>query len=255
MNFIKEYQQKLDDIYHKEKLICLSDWDLVRFNNKNALQFIADNCSAVRKKVNSESIFYAIVDDLISSISQDIKFSLGNVYLYKELGINSFLNEHITTPQGETIFTYRQTLGDRRFLFYISVSFEKLYNFWDRIGNLLSLALDLKIEQKEIYFPRVIKEIGKLNSQSANFKFLKEFSENEYQDILNRIRKLIVHYRQKDTYFRFEWLKNFSNKEAITKLQEEKDKLPNLLKNQMSLTIKGFEAAVLLINEKSKLIL
>lgn len=251
MDFIKEYQQKLNDIYHKEKIVCLSDWDLVNFNGKNALQFISDNCSAVRNKVNSEGIFDMIVDDLISSISQDIKFSLGNVYLYKELGINNFLNEHIATPQGETIFTYRQTLGDRRFFFYISVCFEKLYNFWDRIGDLLSLALDLKIEPKDIYFPRVIKEIEKLNSQSVNFHFLKNFSESEYQDILNRIRKLIVHYRQKDTYFRFEWLKNLGNKEAITTLQEEKDKLPNLLKNQMRLTIKGFESAVLLINEKN----
>lgn len=191
------------------------------------------------------------MDDLISSISQDIKFSLGNVYLYKELGINNFLNEYITTPQGETIFTYRQTLGDRRFFFYVSVCFEKLYNFWDRIGDLLSLALDLKIEPKEIYFPRVIKEIEKLNSQSVNFKFLKEFSEKEYQDILNRIRKLIVHYRQKDTYFRFAWLKNLGNKEAITRLQEEKNKLPNLLRDQMILTIKGFESAALLIHEKN----
>jgi len=250
MDFIREYQQKLNDIYHKEKLVSLSDWDLVKFNNKNALQFISDNCSVARNKVNSEGIFDTIVDDLISSISQDIKFSLGNVYLYKELGINNFLNEYITTPQGETVFTYRQTLGDRRFFFYVSVCFEKLYNFWDRIGDLLSLALDLKIEPKEIYFPKVIKEIEKLNSQSENFKFLKEFSESEYQDILNRIRKLIVHYRQKDTYFRFEWLKNLGNKEAITKLQEEKDKLPNLLKSQISLTIKGFESAILLIHEK-----
>ena len=250
MDFIREYQQKLNDVYHKEKLVCLSDWDLVKFNDKNSLQFISDNCSATRNKVNSEGIFDAIVDDLISSISQDIKFSLGNIYLYKELGINNFLNEHTTTPQGETIFTYRQTLGDRRFFFYVSVCFEKLYNFWDRIGDLLSLSLDLKIEPKEIYFPKVIKEIEKLNSQSVNLKFLKEFSESEYQDILNRIRKLIVHYRQKDTYFRFEWLKNLGNKEAITKLQEEKDKLPNLLKSQMSLTMKGFESAVLLIHEK-----
>jgi len=249
-DFLISYQKKLNEIYKQEKLVCLSDWESVKFDNKNALQFILDNCSATRNKVNSEGIFDAIVDDLISSISQDIKFSLGNIYLYKELGINNFLNEHTTTPQGETIFTYRQTLGDRRFFFYVSVCFEKLYNFWDRIGDLLSLSLDLKIEPKEIYFPRVIKEIEKLNSQSVNFKFLKKFSESEYQDILNRIRKLIVHYRQKDTYFRFEWLKNLGNKEAITKLQEEKDKLPNLLKSQMSLTMKGFESAVLLIHEK-----
>jgi len=254
MDFIREYQQKLDDIYHKEKLVCLSDWDLIKFDDKNALQFISDNCSAVRNKVNSEGMFDTIVDDLISSISQDIKFSLGNVYLYKELGINNFLNEPITTPQGETIFTYRQTLGDRRFFFYVSVCFEKLYNFWDRIGHLLYLTLDLKIEPNKIYFQRVIKEIEKLNPQSVNFEFLKNFSENEYQDILNRIRKLIVHHRQKDTYFRFAWLKNLNNEEAIKKLQQEKDELPNLLKNQVNLTIRGFENAALLIHEKTPIL-
>lgn len=251
MVFINEYQQKLNEIYNKEKLICLSDWELVKFGDKNALQFISDNCSAVRNKVNSEGIFDIVADDLISSISQDIKFSLGNVYLYKELGINNFLNEHIITLQGETIFTYQQTFGDRRFFFYVSVCFEKLYNFWDRIGDLLALTLDLKIEPKEVYFPRVIKEIEKLKHQSVNFKFLKNFSESEYQDILNRIRKLIVHYRQKDTYFRDAWLKNLNNKEAIKTLQQEKDELPGLLKDQMRLTIDGFKSTILLINERS----
>ena len=225
MEFIREYQQKLNDIYQKEKLVCLSDWELLKFNDKNALQFISDNCSTVRNKVNSDGSFDTIVYDLISSISQDVKFSLGNVYLYKELGINNFLDEYTTTPHGETIFTYRQTLGDRRFFFYVSVCFEKLYNFWDRIGDLLSVALDLEIEQKEIYFPRVIKEIEKLHPQSANFQSLKKFSESEYQDILNKIRKLIVHYRQKDTYFRFAWLKNINNEEAVRKLQQEKKNL------------------------------
>ena len=250
MKYMQEYEKKLNSIYQKENLHCLSDWDTVQFNNKNALQFTADNCSIARKKVNSDGIFDTMVDDLIFSISQDIKFSLGNVYLYKELGINNFLNEHVSTPQGETIFTYRQTLGDSRFFFYINVSFEKLYNFWDRIGDLLSLALDLKIKPQEIYFSKVIKEIEKSNPQSTNFKFLKEFSEKEYRDILNRIRKLIVHYRQKDTYFRFAWLKNLNNEEVIKKLQQEKDELPGLLKDQMRLAIEGFKFAILLINEK-----
>jgi len=250
MVFINEYQQKLNEIYNKEKLICLSDWELVKFDDKNALQFISDNCSAVRNKVNLEGIFDAVADDLISSISQDIKFSLGNVYLYKELGINNFLNKYATTLQGEIIFTYQQTLGDRRFFFYVSVCFEKLYNFWDRIGYLLFLTLDLKINPKKIYFPQVIKEIEKSNSQSINFEFLKKFSENEYKSILNRTRKMIVHDRQKDTYFHFAWLKGLNDKEVIEKLQQEKDELPDLLKNQMRLTLDGFKSAILLINER-----
>ncbi len=253
MEFIKEYQQKLNEIYCREKLICLSDWDLVLFDNKNALQFATDNCSVVRNKVNSEGKFDTIINDLISSISQDIKFSLGNIYLYKKLGINNFSNEYITIQQGKTISTYQQTLGDRRFFFYISVSFEKLYNFWDRIGDLLFLtlnfALDLKIKPREIYFSTVIKKIEKLNLKSENFNFLKEFYKNEYKKILNENRKLIVHDRQKDTDFRSRWLKSLSNKKAITELQKEKNELPNLLKDQMNLAIKGFESAILLIHE------
>lgn len=249
MKFIQEYQQKLYEIYLRENLICLSDWELVKFDGKNALQFVSENCSSVRSRVNSEGIFDLITDDLISSISQDIKFSLGNIYLYKELGINDFLNEQLTTPQGKTVFTYRQSLGDRRFFFYVSVGFEKLYNFWDRIGDLLCLSLDLDIETRSIYFPTVIKKIEESNFSSENFEFLKNFSEGEYKEVLNRLRKLIVHYRQKDTYFRFEWMKHINDKEAIEKLQQEKDELPELLKKQMKLTIKGFESTILLIKE------
>ncbi|PJA09545.1 hypothetical protein COX68_02530, partial [Candidatus Falkowbacteria bacterium CG_4_10_14_0_2_um_filter_41_15] len=59
-DFLISYQKKLNEIYKQEKLVCLSDWESVKFDNKNALQFILDNCSATRNKVNSEGIFDAI---------------------------------------------------------------------------------------------------------------------------------------------------------------------------------------------------
>ena len=251
MEFIKEYQKKLNEIYQKEKLVCLSDWGLVQFGNKNALQFASDNLSNIREKININGKLDFLVDDIIYSTSQDIKFSLGNVYLYKELGINNFLKEQIISQNKKIIFSYHQTLADRRFFFYVNTCFEKLYNYWDRIGDLLALSLDLDIEIKNIYFQAVIKKIqtSHHNNKSIYLQFLKNFSDDDYQKILNRIRILIVHYRQKDTYFRSEWIRNISDKKAIAKLQQEKDELPEILKKQMQLTVRGFESAILLIGK------
>ncbi len=249
MEFIKEYQRELNKIYQEEKLICLSDWELVKFDNKNALQLASDNLINVRKKVNINGALDFLIEDIIYSTSQDIKFSLGNIYLYKKLGINNFLEERIISQTEKNIFTYHQTIADRRFFFYINVCFEKLYNYWDRIGDLLALSLGLDIKTRNIYFRTIVEKIQKSYGESSDFQFLKNFSDNDYQEILNRIRILIVHYRQKDTYFRSKWMSNVSNQEAIIKLQQEKNKLPTILKKQMQLTIEGFKSAVLLIGK------
>lgn len=249
MEFIEKYQEKLREIYQREKLICLSDHEIVKFDNKNAMQFLQDNCSKIRNIVNKNGIFDEIENDIILSISHDIKFSLGNIYLYKELKINNFLTEKRVLPNGRTTTTYHSTLGERQFLFYVSVCFEKLYNFWDRIGDLIELCFQLNIGTRNIYFQAVIDKIKETHSQSNNFRTLKEFLDNDYKSILNKKRKLIVHHRQEDTYFRFEWARKRSDEEAMEKLQKEKDERPELLKKQMQLTISGFEAAVRLIGE------
>ena len=250
MEFIKEYHRKLGEIYNQEGLICLQDSELVKFDNQNALEFISNNCNNIRTQLNQDGIFDLIKDDLIFSISPDIKFTLGNIYLYKELGINNFLNEQVTLPDGRSLPVYLQTLGDKRFYYYVSVCFEKLYNYWDRIGDLLNLCFKLDFRPNNVYFAKVINKLGENYSQNENYFQLKTFLISDYNNYLNRIRKLIVHHRQKQTYIRDQFHNNLENINSLKILEAEKQNLPNLLKKQNEIAInKGFYHAIKLISD------
>ena len=134
-------------------------------------------------------------------------------------------------------------------MLFAGICFEKLYNFWDRIGDFLNLCYQLNIPQKKIFLEKVMKQLSKIKGTSNNYVRLKEIYEKEYKDYLNVNRIKIVHYHQLDTYYWFEWVQHYDNFEYMKKLQFEKDQLPEKLNYQLSKTVKAFEFAVRLVSE------
>lgn len=248
--FLQEYEKELKEISEKENLFCLSDFEKIQFDKENALGF-KNIISKTREKFNEKGGFDLLTHDLIYSVPSDIKFSLSNVFLYSKYA-NNFLKEIAHYSDGTRYPTYFKKREDKRFFYYVNSTFEKLYNFWDRIGDLLELSFDINLPKKEIYFSRVIDEIDKKRLGSDNFSWLKNFRDGDYKNYLNKYRIKIVHYRQQDTYFFFEWLNNISKNdrlEIIAKLQKEKDDLPILLKKQLDNTNQGFENTIRLIKD------
>lgn len=248
--FLDEYNQKLEEISKKEKLFSLADGQ-VQFENKGAMHFL-DIITKTRLRLNSTGCIDLLTSDLIDSISPDIKFSLANLYLYLP-DSNNFLQE-LRNRNGQNFATYNQTIADKRFFYYVNSTFEKLYNFWDRIGDVLAMALKLPISPRSIYFHTVIEELNTMGVISKNLEWLNNFKHNEYDPYLNKLRIKIVHDRQKDTYFRFKWVNSFlePNENVISflgGLQEEKDGLPGNLKKQFQLSNVGFEKTIRLIEE------
>jgi|SRR5579872_3782358 len=249
--FLDDYEQALQKIYEKENLICLSDFNNLKFNGKNSLEF-SQLISKTRAEKNTNENIDLMIHDLINSISPNIKFALGNACLYFPLA-NNFSRE-FTTIEGQNIPTYYQTLGDKRFFFYLNATFEKLYNFWDRIGDLLAMAFDLKIPEREIYFSSVINALNQKSIRSENLDWLNIFMQNDFNGFINRLRIKIVHYRQKDTYFFMEYLKSFSDEyrndpNFISELQREKELYIPKFKEQLNLANIGFEKTIRLIKE------
>ncbi|MFH1194010.1 MAG: Cthe_2314 family HEPN domain-containing protein [bacterium] len=250
--FLNDYEQALKDIAIKEKIISLIDFDLMKFDDQNALSFLSLITKTRQSIKNEGKNFDLMTQDLIYSISSDIKFALANIFLYFPLS-NNFINEIATYPNGTQLPTYFRKIEDKRFFFYVNCAFEKLYNFWDRIGDILSEAFQLNLSERNIYFSSVIDELSKNTHNSEHWQWLREFYTKEYLAILNHLRKKIVHYRQKDTYFFDEWLKKVINyqtdPEGIKILQQEKDELPGLLKRHLELANTGFEKMVKFIKE------
>lgn len=249
---LRELEKEIQIICEKEKLYCLANFDNIKFDNKNALGFL----SLIRKtrdSTNEDGNFDLLTHDLINSVSSDIRFAIANAFLYFPHA-NNFLNEIRKYPGGQNIPTYFMTIEDKRFFFYINTAFEKLDIFWDRIGDILSLTFRLNLLEDKVYFSSSIRELGESLESSENGRWLKNFHDNEYSQILNRLRIKIVHYRQKDTYFYTEWLRYFAqtnmNPDHIAQLQKEKEELLPLLKHQLNLTNEGFEKTVRFIDEK-----
>lgn len=251
MNF-EEIEKEIRTISERENLYCLADFEKVKFDNENALGFLS-HMKKTRERLNASGNFDLITHDLVNSVSSDIRFALANAYLYFP-HTNNFLNEIQTYPDGQRIPTYFMKLEDKRFFFYVNTSFEKLYIFWDRVGDILALAFNLNLNENRVYFSTVMEEFGDTLLPSENSSWLKSFHDNEYRDILNCLRIKIVHYRQKDTYFFTEWLKlassHSANPEKLAELQREKERLLPLLKEQLSLANIGFEKMVRLIAEQ-----
>ncbi|MCK5122538.1 MAG: hypothetical protein KAQ87_00050 [Candidatus Pacebacteria bacterium] len=248
--FLQEYEKELKEISIKENLFCLNDFEKVEFDKKNSLGF-ASTISETRKKFNNKGDFDLLIHDLIYSVPSDIKFSLSNVFLYSKYA-NNFLKEIVRCSDKTQLSTYFKKREDKRFFYYVNSTFEKLYNFWDRIGDLLELSFNINLPEKSIYFPKVINELNKRQLESNNFSWLKDFKNGDYKNYLNKYRIKIVHYRQQDTYFFFEWLNSMpksNHLEIIAKLQEEKDRIPVLLKKQLNNTNQGFENTIRLIKD------
>jgi len=245
--FLDSYRDELFAAYKRYNIVSLQD-SVVEFDGFNSLQFVYRCCSRAREDEAIKLKLDPLIHDLINSTSVDVKIALGNLFLYRDAGLFDFASERIATAQYEAS-RYEPTFAERRFFFYLSVCWEKLYNFWDRIGDLLWLCLELPLKENRVYFSRVIQELEQRCGRSEHFQPLRQFHETNYQEITNRARIDVVHYQQTDTAFFWDWLTNSTDREGIHRIHEWRDSQPDVLKLQNQLALIGFGHAGRLIAE------
>lgn len=249
---LKEIEKEIQDISAKERLYSLANLEELKFDGENALGFLS-RITKTRNKLNNRGEFDLITHDLVNSVSSDIRFALANAYLYFP-HTNNFIKEVQTYSDGQEIPTFFMKIEDKRFFFYVNTVFEKLYIFWDRIGDILAKSFNLDIREDRVYFSTVMSALEEKLLLTESGRWLKVFHENEYNNILNRLRIKIVHYRQKDTYFYMEWLKmttkHATDPSQIARLQQEKEELLPLLREQLHFANMGFENMVRFIADQ-----
>lgn len=175
----------------------------------------------------------------MTNCNNDLKLFTAKLYLYRN---------HINNPIKESFYqdrqflsTYFQTEEDWVYSAFVSCCFEKLYNFWDRIGDALAYYLKLDISEHSVNFPKVIEKMDSIGCfrENAHFKALKSFKDNQFKEF-NKHRKEIVHYYQFETTFRYEHMKKLSNKEELTKLWVWKKSMPEYFKDHLVNSCEGF---------------
>lgn len=240
---VKEYVSEIEQVCKNKKIHCLFDEQII-LCGKNAMSFAID-ITRKPQLINTPIHDINTIDDIFRS-SQEIKSLFGEVLL-----LNPYLTNYTSNPvpfNGTIIYTYFPTFIDQRFFQLTGLLFESLYNYWDKIGDILAVYFTPNLPPTKIYFLTVIGAIPEKFYSSDNYKWLKDFGNKEYFEVNNK-RKSVVHYKHLESNFHEEYSKYFNKKAELEKLYKEKIELSIFLDDQVRKTIKGFEVAFKLIDE------
>lgn len=242
MNYRKENIDKFNsviiDIYKEHNLNCLRGLDgKCKIDGKNIYSLHRKATHYFAEK-NKDFNFNKNIDDLIL-ISDEIMYFVANVILYEPF-MNDPSRDRIITDGGHVLFRNFQNLYSKRFDLFTDVCIEKIYNYWDRVGDLIAACIETGLKERNVYFTAVIDKIPHKFKSNENFKWLESFRSNEFKN-LNEKRINIVHYSSTGTDFRYAHFKSTTNEEEIIKLMEERRNLPNFFKEAIDDTIKGFQ--------------
>ena len=198
-------------------------------------------------KVTSDSFFIgekAVDSRLEYNITNDIKVIQSD--LIYTTGILFSLRPYINNPlqeskvfMGKQRITYFQNMYDSLYSMYASFCFEKLYNFWDRIGDKIATEFTGEFPNpRAIMFGNVIEKIRNIRPNDNNIKWLTQFKDTEFKDF-NEKRKIIVHYAQLETKFKEAIFDNMDDMTVIENIWNEKSTLPEFFKKHIEYSNEG----------------
>jgi hypothetical protein len=239
-----QHIKEIIQISRELKLLSLSD-NNYQYKDQNVLELITfetqDFNRSFRKFHKIKNIW-----DLINC-NNDLKIFTAQLYYYRPL-INNPINE-ADYLEGEFLSTYFQNGADWIYSSFVSSCFEKLYNFWDRIGDALAYYLNLNIKEDQVNFPKVIEKLSQLDNIKDNPYFIKllDFKNIEFLEF-NKHRKDIVHYYQFETTYRFDHTIYSGDKDKIEELWKWKYGMPDYFKKHLENSCEGFYNMYRLIN-------
>ena len=221
---------RLKDIQEAEGILHISKLTL---DGKQPLTFYSEVTSH-RAEIRKVPPF--LWDDLFF-ISNDLVHFTSFLFLLRPL-INDATKE---------AGTYHQNWYDTRYLSYASVLHSAIYNFWDRIGDLLYCFFATGLPDDRIYLGSVLNNFPVAHKESANFQQINKI----YMD---HVRPLVLE-RNEDAHNQSIATRHFFGVILATgdKQREQtqlKLRLPNLFKEQIDLAYKGFELALRLIEDR-----
>ena len=170
---IENYEKAISEIYVKKNLKCLRGLDhSYKLNGENILVWYYDVTDKGRKKFGSE-YFNELLDDLFF-ISDEVIYFLAGMYLHKPY-LNSPLIDSVRFYE-RMVYANRQNIHSKRYCAFYDVAIEKLYNYWDRLGDLLATYFkeDFKKGEK-IFFSNTIRFIPQKNPKFRSNQSLTGF--------------------------------------------------------------------------------
>ena len=180
-----------------------------------------------------EKSHFKYFDEIVFA-SEQLKYFTAHLFLLRPF-IDSPLPAEVN---GQILYYFYQNPAGKRYNMYSDICFQKTYNYWDRIGDFLTMLLKEK-KSRKIYFSNVLNDVNEEYKLNEHFNWLWDFNQKEYKS-LNEKRIEIVQYFSLNTQFREGHLQNVRNKDFIEKLQFEREALPQFFKTNTQLAALGF---------------
>ncbi len=234
LSVFREFDTLVRNQYEKYGLKYLEE---IKIDGKDTLAYFSD---AIQNKIDVHEINQFTSYDEFRIISADIKYFTGILYLLRPF-INNPLKERIHgTP------SYLQKPYDKRYLSYAGIIPQLIYNFWDRIGDLLWSFFNTDLKEIDVYINRVLEKIPDEYKTCEHYRKLVDIFSIHIKPLLAQ-RKEIVHYLmiETETY----WTTFQRDEDEIKKVQERKENYPDVYNECLKKSLEGFEHTLKLINK------
>ncbi len=185
----------------------------------------------LRSKQNVRGLPYSdfqIYEEL-DGITQDLKYIIGIMTLMQPHLANLPLEQGVYSMKSE----------DQIYLRYATFAFQSVYNFWDRLGDLIYIYFETNLNPTSVYFGRVIDRIEDKYKTTEAYVELKNFYDRHLRIFLDE-RHQIVHHFQLKSKTRWEHIEHHPD---MTKLKEDFAKTHGYLytlKNQLHNCFQGY---------------
>lgn len=237
---IQRYLNQIHRIFKKYKLTDI-------YNEDNFLLKFQKHTNHLRDKYNKNGEMDFLEDDLLRLVFET-RFAIANVILYFEEGLTQFKTVKAANgPMG----TFFPSEIDMRFFYFVDDVFMRFYNAWNRVANFLNIFWINK-KPDEVYFAPFMDELGKYVKHGPDYQSLKKFKETDYQTILNKNRRKIVHRISTSGQYFIDFIKHHTELSELMRKQSERDQLPHFFIQQYNRLLTGIEEMLGLIKNNVK---
>lgn len=249
---IWDYHKLHQKIYNDYDLKCLSG--LRREFIIEGKQLLVWHNDVTRKcaiKNNGHFNYFKNFDDIIFCSDTLLRFT-ASLYLYRPY-INNPLEDSFTN-NGKTYYPNFQNFYGKSYSMFADITCQCVYNYWDRVGDLIASFFPDKIDPSKVFFHSAIDIIPDEFRYSKNYSWLDNFRKTDYKEI-NEKRRQVVHYMTTDIAYKYKHLEN-SSSDLVTmeKIQAEREALPDYFKKHIELSIIGIAKTLNFLEEVSDLL-
>ncbi len=202
-----DYTEQLFEVYRQLELKSLDDFNgegESKWKGKNFITYFVDVTRSVPPLEAFDKSDFKMYDEFVT-LSGDIKFCAGMLH---------YLYPHISKKHDELT----SNMIDRRYIMHISWGYQSIYQFWDRIGDLLWHFFKTGLDREYIYTGRVLNNLeGKYKLTEIYISLKDKFdSFKEFFDI----RHDVVHSFTLGTELYWKRTEHFKNRLEQQKLLE-----------------------------------